>query len=46
MFGKENASNNDFAGIVRKRERYYCLCEGCGGITVDGDGMIVEEDDE
>ena len=46
MFGKENANNNDFAGIVRKRERYYCLCEGCGWITVDGDGIRVEEDEE
>jgi len=46
LFGKEDAINNDFAGIVRKRERYYCLCEGCGWITVDGDGMIVEEDEK
>jgi hypothetical protein len=46
LFGKEDAINNDFSGIVRKRERYYCLCEGCGWITVDGDGMIVEEDEK
>jgi|TARA_R110002020_G_scaffold454218_1_gene669515 hypothetical protein len=46
MFGEENAIKNDFAGSVRKKERYFCLCEGCGWITVDGDGMRVEEDEE
>ena len=46
MFGEENAINNDFAGAVRKKERYFCLCEGCGWITVDGDGIRVEEDEE
>tara|TARA_R100000008_G_C3475319_1_gene111071 strand:- start:339 stop:509 length:171 start_codon:yes stop_codon:yes gene_type:complete len=45
LFGEEHADTNDFAGVVRKNERYLCLCEGCGWITVDGDGKKVEEDD-
>ena len=45
LFGEELASENDFAGIVRRNERYFCLCEGCGWITVDRDGKKVEEDD-
>lgn len=42
---EEEASQNDFAGIVRGNERYFCLCEGCGWITVDKDGRKVEEQD-
>jgi hypothetical protein len=42
---EEEALENDFAGIVRRNERYFCLCEGCGWITVDRDGKKVEEDD-
>ena len=42
---EEEALENDFAGIVRRIERYFCLCEGCGWITVDRDGKKVEEDD-
>tara|TARA_R100000008_G_C3571457_1_gene162411 strand:- start:197 stop:367 length:171 start_codon:yes stop_codon:yes gene_type:complete len=44
-FGQEYADRNNFAGIVRDKERYYCLCEGCGWITVDKDGRKVEEQD-
>ena len=44
--GEENAERNDFAGIVRNKERYYGLCEGCGWITMDKDGKRVEEDEE
>jgi hypothetical protein len=46
LFGKENAETNDFAGIVRNKERYYGLCEGCGWITMDKDGKRVEEDEK
>jgi|TARA_R100001163_G_scaffold33071_1_gene25647 hypothetical protein len=45
LFGEEHADKNEFAGIVRKHERYFCLCEGCGWVTLDGDGKRVEEDD-
>jgi len=45
LAGQEHADENDFAGIVRGNERYYCLCEGCGWITVDKDGRKVEEQD-
>ena len=45
LFGEEHADKNEFAGIVRKHERYFCLCEGCGWVTLDGDGKKVEEDD-
>ena len=44
LFGEEHADENDFAGIVHTGERYYCLCEGCGWITVDKEGKKVEED--
>ena len=46
LFGEENAERNDFAGIVRNKERYYGLCEGCGWITMDKDGKRVEEDED
>lgn len=46
LMGKAYAEKNDFAGIVRNKERYFCLCEGCGWITVDKDGKKVEEEDD
>ena len=46
LFGEENADKNDFAGIVRGKERYFCLCEGCGWITVDKHGEKLECDEE
>ena len=45
LFGEEKAENNDLAGIVRRDEKYYTLCEGCGWITVDKHGKKVEEEE-
>lgn len=45
LFGEEHADENDFAGVVRGKERYFCLCEGCGWITVDKHGKKVEDDE-
>ena len=47
LFGGSDieAQDNDFAGIVRNNEKYFCLCEGCGWITVDKHGKKVEEKD-
>ena len=42
--GEEGAKKNDFAGIVRHKEKYYCFCDGCGWVTVDKDGKRVEEE--
>tara|TARA_R100001082_G_scaffold109810_2_gene87898 strand:+ start:555 stop:722 length:168 start_codon:yes stop_codon:yes gene_type:complete len=44
LFGEEHADSNEFAGIVRSDEKYFCLCEGCGWITVDKDGKRVKEE--
>ena len=46
LFGEQNAEENDFSGIVRGRERYFCLCEGCGWITVDKNGKKIEDEKE
>ncbi|MQF98539.1 MAG: hypothetical protein FI729_03280 [SAR202 cluster bacterium] len=43
---EEEAMENDFAGIVRNNEKYFCLCEGCGWITVDKNGKKINETDE
>ena len=42
LFGQEYADTNGFAGIVRNDEMFFCLCEGCGWITVDKDGKKIE----
>ena len=44
LFGQEYADTNEFAGIVRNDEMFFCLCEGCGWITVDKDGKKIEEE--
>jgi hypothetical protein len=41
---EERAKNNDFAGMVRHKERYFCLCDGCGWITVDKNGKKIEDE--
>ncbi len=46
LMGKAHAEKNDFAGIVRNKERYFCLCEGCGWITVDKHGKKVDEEND
>jgi len=43
---EEEALQNDFAGIVRRDEKYFCLCEGCGWITVDKDGKKIEDQNQ
>jgi hypothetical protein len=43
---EEEAMENDFAGIVRNNEKYFCLCEGCGWITVNKNGKKINETDE
>ena len=42
MFG--DGEDNDFAGAVGQDDHLWCLCEGCGWITVDSNGRRIEDD--
>ena len=44
LFGEEHADKNDFVGLVRHKERYFGLCDGCGWITMDKNGKRINED--
>ena len=43
MFGIEYADNNELSGLCEDNESALVLCEGCGFIEVNSDGLRIDE---
>ena len=43
LFGEELAPENDMKDLCEEGESTFVLCEGCGGIEVNKDGIRIDE---